>query len=330
MKRFFGLLCALLLPAVAFGGYNVVEREVECTAWECYDDTGCGRYGDYFDFLWRVGEYARSVGVAELDAQIEAICRGEAEPSEEALPNAALAEALIDALNARFLHEGLAERPLVVETVFAQTVDGVRERHLRVTDPYVGTFSAMLYLPATPGPHPAVVALHGHGQTPGEFFVELGGAMYIDHGYALLIPSLRGMCATQAQPFLLHELLLHGFSLQTTSHYETMLMLKYLRFLGEGDRPLVDGARIGLLGHSGGGNTGNVTARIDAGLAAYAIDEFTEYAGGCSSFTDNMAPALFPYYPMINGSEDTLVPTLRVPYGRLAPDIVLDFFAENL
>lgn len=125
------------------------------------------------------------------------------------------------------------------------------------------------------------------------------------------------------------ELLLDGFTRMGLRVYETFLGLKYLRYL-----PAVASERIGLIGHSGGSSTGNLTVRLDPGVSAYVSDHTVDYAEWVPFFRVyhcETVPELYPYSLLINDFETGSVPVKTVPYGytgRMGE--IFDFFDRHL
>ena len=96
----------------------------------------------------------------------------------------------------------------------------------------------------------------------------------------------------------------------------------------------MDPARIGLIGHSGGSSTGNLTVRLGAGFAAYVSDYHVEYAEWVADFEVihcETVPALYPYAALINDFATSATPVLTVPYGYTdGVEPIFGFFDQHL
>jgi len=204
-------------------------------------------------------------------------------------------------------------------------------------DPYVGAFEGILLLPEGPGPFPAVLALHGHGDRA-EVYRDLHhGRDYPAHGIALLMLTLRGMNLDAHEYRAWHALLSRGLHLMGVRVYEAERALAYLRA-----RPEIDAHRVGLIGHSGGSSVGNLLVRLEPGLTAYVSDHYVDFRSKHVWEPDHCesVPGLVPLSALINDLSTARVPVLRVPYGygrrkwlgleARESRRILDFLAEKL
>jgi dipeptidyl aminopeptidase/acylaminoacyl peptidase len=231
---------------------------------------------------------------------------------------------------------GLDERELHV-TTFAETAgEGFIARRLIFRDPLVGELEALALDPIAPLPPkrvPAIIGLHGHFDTPKVFADAYLGAELAASGYFVLIPQLRAMNCFGPEAEISFALLKSGFTLMGMRVYETLLMLKYLRFL---DR--VDATRIGILSHSGGSSTANLAVQLTSGLAAQVTDYFVDWRDHCTEFSFasvhcETLPAMFPLGPSLQDERYLDLPRLGVEYAFESPNTrarIRSFFAENL
>ena len=197
--------------------------------------------------------------------------------------------------------------------LYEQEQSGYTERHLLLEDPWVGDFFAILLLPPGAGETavPGVLSVHGHGQQAGDVITDLFGEEYPEHGYALLTFTLRGMGGDASEDEAARVLLLEGFTLEAIRIYESLLALKYLRWL-----PQVDASKLAVVGHSGGSIAWNLAIRDSPPIQAYVSDlQGTYYDLWKGWVLDDTIPALHPYYPAINELEGTGIPVLEVDYS---------------
>jgi hypothetical protein len=309
---------------------NVEEREDPGAVPACPDPAPCT--ADYERFITLSAEHARHTSAPKIAQTLTRIDNGAVPLVPGPVAAETLKAAVTDGLNIGFLLEGLGPRPLTVTTIARKAAAGGEERTLLFNDPLVGEFKGILILPEGPGPFPAVVALHGHNDTAEIYRDQYHGSEYPGRGYAILMLSLRAMGSGTAA-LIEHEislkLLLNGFTLMGLRVYESLLALKYLRHL-----PEVSGASIGLIGHSGGSSTGNLSVRLGAGFAAYVSDHQVDYAEWVPSievYHCETVPALYPYSALINDFSTSLTPVKTVPYKYTnGMDEIFDFLDTRL
>ncbi len=291
----------------------VEERWDSEQAWDCADDPeGC--IETYLALPELAAAWARPISEGELEAQLEAIEDGlVAVLSPDEVGDAELDSAVGQALAMGFLLDGLDERDLVVTVVHEQERAGYTERHLIFDDPWVGSFFGILLLPegAEDEPVPGVLSVHGHGQQAGDVLEDLFGAEYPAHGYALLTFTFRGMGADASEDEAARALLLEGFTLEALRIYESLLALKYLRWLRE-----VDADRLAVVGHSGGSLAWNLAIRDRPPIQAFVSDLQGSYYDIWKGWLlDDTIPALYPYHAAINELAGTGVAVKRVDYS---------------
>ncbi|HEY3355357.1 MAG TPA: hypothetical protein VGQ83_19060 [Polyangia bacterium] len=305
---------------------NVTEQEQPGADWSCGAPESCR--ADYDAFPGRAAAYARPIDETELNAQLWDMLVGNAPEYTAPLAPAALRDALLDAMNARFLIDGLDARPLLVGvTARAETADAF-ELTLLFDDPWVGRFKGILLLPKGAGPFPGLVAIHGHGDQAAIYRDDYHGREWPGRGYAILMLTMRVMGIDLDEHEVTHDLLRQGFDLMALRMYESLLGLKYLRW-----HPAVDPARVGLIGHSGGSSTGNLTVRVDLGVPAFVSDNTVDWFQ--SSVTElyhcETAPGLYPFHLLVNDFTTSTVPVKSVPYGYTnGMDEIFTFMDQHL
>ncbi len=293
--------------------------------WKCEDIRKCDE--DYLRFAELAAKHADITMSQELD-----ILGGDVNNLppiySDPIKNQKLREMIIDALNIDFLLKGMDKRPLnarVVEKV--ETKSRVKWRIL-LSDPFVGDFELLYFTPNSAGPHPAVVAAHGHGESAESFATDFALHQFPDKGYALAVPTFRVMGADEYEDRLVRRLMVRGFTLMGIRVYEILLTKKYLR-----SQDKIRKDRIGLLGHSEGGVTGNLAVRIDDGFAAYVCDCKGSYLGVYENryLLDDYVPRLFRIHKQINDLTMTKTPTKKIPYARNPQwDSIFKFFDRFL
>ncbi|MCZ7586903.1 MAG: dienelactone hydrolase family protein [Deltaproteobacteria bacterium] len=296
--------------------FCVTEDTTPGADWECATDT-CGCTAGYERFVEIAAPYAAPISDARLQEQLDAIAAGQVPLAAGRLGEAELEERILDALGIDFLLDGINGRPLTVTTQFVYDAGPYEEHYLVFEDPYVGRFETILLLPKNaPRPLPGIVGVHGHFDTAASFRDINHGRDFAEDGYAVLMPTMRVSCADENEDAVTRLMLKNGFAFYTVRAYETLLALKYLRYHAE-----VDGARVGLIGHSAGSMMGNLLVRVDGGFKAYVSDNIGAYFNwidgpdGEDWIPDETTPALYPIHPSINDLSDARTPTLSVPYG---------------
>jgi hypothetical protein len=317
-------------PAAGTMPYNVLEREDLGAEWECRRPGYC--IEDYRRFLRLAKDYAEPIPRDEIRRQLRAIDDGEVELVPGPLSADELRGAIVDILNIPFLLDGINGRLLVVTTIDIVETADYYEYHLLFQDGWVGVFEGYLLTPKGEGPFPAVVAIHGHDDDARIYRDRYHGSEYPAHGYAILMLTMRAMSggvASLVEHNIALDLLTDSFTLIGLRVYETLLGAKYLRYL-----PGISEDRIGLIGHSGGSSAGNLTVRVDPGIAAYVSDytvDYAEWVPVLGIYHCETVPELYPYNLLINDFATSSTPILSVPYGYTnGMDEIFSFFDEYL
>jgi len=323
--------------ASTFQGGGVLVNESQGSEWDCRHKRGCDCVDGYLQFL----EMARAGDNAKTEDELKGSFRNadEGRVAQESVTPKELADRLVRILNVDFFWDNIESELLHVTIAQKREHQNYFEQELLLSNEYVGTWRAILLLPKGPGPHPAIVALHGHGDSPESFRDRLFGKDYPAHGYAILIPAFRLMCGGASEGKISKELLLHGHSLLGVRCYETLLAVKFLLA-----NKAVDSERLGLIGHSGGSALGNLVFRIDPRFRACVTDNVSTYhrsvserGGFDDNYFDDMLPGLFPLHEAINDFENIGRPVFEAPYGYRDPHTnnsimprIFDFFDDHV
>jgi dienelactone hydrolase len=282
---------------------------------------------DYERFVWLASAHARPVAFDDVLSRLREIDEGRV-PQEPRLGEDVLRQRIVDELGIDFLLEGLTSRTLEVRRLSRAERDGFVEHELELRDPWVGTFGALLLEPTSPGPHPAIVAVHGHGDTMQVYRDDYHGSEHAPRGYVTLILSMRAM-GSGAAALLEHDaartLMESGFSLMGLRVYETLVGIRYARQLAS-----VDPSRVALIGHSGGSSTGNLVVHLEPTLSAFVADhqvDFAEWTARVEIVHCETVPGLYPVSAQIHDRSVSPVPTLEVPYRYTnGMQEIFDFF----
>lgn len=302
----------------------IVEQTDLGASWSC----GAGCLDAWFTLADRYPEAAHPVPAEEVAAQVAALA--DAPPAEsQGLAGQELRGALLEGLNLGFLLDA-PDAPLTVTLIAEQEHDTYADRTLLFEGPATGTFPARLLVPHGPGPFPAVVGLHGHGDTPSKFLDKYMGHELADAGYVVLVPLLRAHDCSQTENDVARALLEDGFTLMGMRVWEALLMARYLK-----SRPFVAPDRLGLLGHSGGSSTANLVVRVTGCYAALVTDYLQDYRNTCGpdDIHCETIPAVAPLAPDVNDASTLPIPRLKVSYafeGDEERQAIRDFFAEHL
>jgi len=215
--------------------------------------------------------------------------------------------------------------------------DAPREQRLLFRDPWVGHFEGLLLLPEGDGPFPALLALHGHGDSEGRYRDLHHARDYAARGIAILMIRFRAMEIDACEHQLARELVARGITLMGMRVYESLVALRHL-----GERSDIDASRLGMIGHSGGSSTGNLVIRLAPELRAYVSDHGVDYRHVVwyEPWHCETVPGLAPLARQVNDLSSAHVPVWRVPYSfgrekwfdrdaREAQQLV-DFFAREL
>ncbi|MDP8256020.1 MAG: hypothetical protein P9M14_09740 [Candidatus Alcyoniella australis] len=279
-----------------------------------YSPGGCDEYGlpvdDYCEFIALATRHAQPMGRKRLKQRL--LSRSPAQTMRQ-IDGPLLADTIVDALNIGFLLEGLERRPLHVYLLKQELHWEYERSDLLFVDPYVGAFHCLLLIPRGPGPFPALIALHGHGESPELFVHEHYGGQLAASGYIVLIPELRCSDADAWEDLAASELLLQGFSLLGLHAYEALLGQRFLETLAE-----LDPGRVGLVGHSGGSVLGNLLVWIDPRIGCYVSDcqgSYLSLEARSGRLLDEMLPALHPFAENINRLQSCPARVYEAPYG---------------
>jgi hypothetical protein len=304
---------------------RVDESERLGTTWDCSDSAIC--IDDYLAFPERAVEYSRPLSEEDLNSWIDDCRYGRVTVHTETLKPETLREGLLGALNIRFLLEGLDKRPLEVAIIRREDHGDYTEEEILFTDPFVGTFQGILLLPPGPGPHRGIVAVHGHSDSAAVFRDDYHGTAYPPEGFAILMLTMRAMGFDEKETEATWALLSNGFNLIGLRIYESLLGFKYLRW-----RKDIDEFRLGLIGHSGGSSTGNLTIRLEPRLRAYVSDHMVAYMTSDMDIIHcETVPAVYPYNRLINYFDTAEVPVLSVTYGYPnGPGELIEFFKQKI
>ncbi|MDP8254412.1 MAG: hypothetical protein P9M14_01555 [Candidatus Alcyoniella australis] len=303
--------------------------------WICApgDEYGCSCYEDYEQFIIEAQQFAAPLpgGLDELLAQLDAIEGGDVPIVEGPLEPEEMRRIVLEALNVDFLIQGIDQRPLWTVIVSQEQQTNSLQQRIVFSDPYIGSFEALLAIPDDGEELPAIVVRHGHTEYPQGTFGQTFGSGAVRRGYVVLIPHSRALCGGDYERTTTMDLLIEGFTFQGLRYYETLLMHKYLRYLGWRDNT-VDADALGLLGHSGGAASVNLSVRIDQGFAAFVGDFNSTYCwlDDVGRFLDDTVPPLWAYHDLINDYTTCPMPYYAAQYGELNNQDLWDFFEENL
>ncbi len=321
---------------------NVVETNDSKADWSCSDRATCT--GDYEAFILKaLPMYGHPISQAALDAQIKALDDGAVPLETKKLSQAELASRILAGANIEFLVNGIDARKLEVKTTATTAANGMVERDLVFVDPWVGTFKGVLLAPTGSGPFPTVIAIHGHPDDAEIYRDSYHGKDFPGRGYAILMLTMRAMAIDAAEHQITIDLLRAGFSLVGMRVYETLLGLKYLRFLAEKDKS-IDGARLGLIGHSGGSSASDLTVRIEPRVKAYVSDNSVDWhrsdtawdtlVGNIEPYHCETLPALYPVNEQIRDFSTASSSIDKVAYAtaqsQSGNDGLITFFDMHL
>lgn len=286
----------------------------------------------YRDFIKNNEQYQKPTSMTEIQSKI-----GNARAYLETNPSGKVADDLrgkiIEELNINFLLDELNERELLVTTIASHQYEAYLEKELLFEDPQVGTFSGLLLIPNQEREsYPAIVGLHGHGDSKEIFKQKYFGEDLVDEGFIVIMPSFRAMACDELERDISKELLLKGFTLMGLRVYETHLLIKYLK-----SKDFVDKNKIGIIGHSGGSHTANVVSRVSQDLKAGVYDYDSFMLDFCIENNPDIhcqtVPSLAYYDPQINDHSTLKFPSRKFEYGYKElndKQEVINFFNENL
>lgn len=199
-------------------------------------------------------------------------------------------------------------------------------------DEAVGRFEVVLLLPEGEGPFPAVVLAHGHQEDATSFLVNRFGWELAEAGFVVAAPTLRANDAEDIESAVSWRLLEAGATFMGVRVYEHLLVAKLLAA-----RPEVEGP-VGLVGHSGGAVTANLTARLrhpdDGGVDALVSDFTSPYLSvdwELDRIFDDTAPDLFDWSNAVADLDAAWQPALALDYGfPEGVDSIIDFLDATL
>ena len=267
---------------------------------------------DYWAFL----ELAESEGDARtqeaLRESITELFDGGTRYEEGPTDPEVLREAIVSATNLGFLLEGIAARPLRVAEVRREPWSRGTQIELALEDPWVGEFSALLFMPDTDPPHVGLVAHPGHWEDADEHRDLRHVDELVRAGFAVAVLDARAHEAYVVESDLTEAMIVAGHIFMGVRVYETLLLRRELRARAD-----VHPDRIALTGHSGGSSSGNLAVRLDDGWAAYASDFVTEYLYATPQweYVDETVPDLHRWFPVINDLDTASVPSSLFEYG---------------
>ncbi len=337
-------------------GVRVLDRLIGES--ECPDQLECVAPYERFAALPEVQAAARPYDdcEAELDGWYDDRAAGEPIRWSPLPPDPghALGEQILGRSNLAFLFddEGFWARPMDVvigqETIRTSgTGASYRQREVWFTDPLVGDVRALHLLPMDGDASvPTVIVLPGHAEGP-EQHRDRRFAQYLpENGLAALIINFRAWYMPYDHEATV-QLVCQRQSMMMVRGYEAMLGFKYLEAVEEGC-----GARVGMLGHSGGSLTANLLAWLDVNPTDALVSDLTsgymgvdEFQGGFSIDCETHEQ-LAGLAEEINDLDAAPRPVQQVPYGYptentlewgepdpddlLALDHFVPFFREQL
>ena len=110
------------------------------------------------------GEIRRLLG--RMDHEQEPILENPPAPG-------AMRDRILDGLNIHALLEGPGQKVPDFQLADPKARGTLQETEVLISDPYVGRIRGLLVAPRTGGPYPAVLAVHGHTDTPEELLERL-------------------------------------------------------------------------------------------------------------------------------------------------------------
>lgn len=256
---------------------------------------------------------------------------------------------IIQELKIDFLVRGIHRRNMVVTLVAERRGKGFFEKEMLFTDPQVGTFPVLLLVPDKERiAKSAVIGLHGHD---GSFwdFQSIIGRQLAAEGFPVIMPSFRAF-SVPVDVVLSEELYLNGFTLSGLRVYESLLLIKYLKYKGFNT--------FGIIGHSAGSNVAYQAALINQDIKALIYDQepdllslLTAGESHCEMLTDfndhthfnrhpynafphcDTLPGLAYYGPQIIKELDLKVPHIKLNYGYSSTGDftrIVDFLYEKM
>lgn len=298
----------------------------------------CSDVSSYKQFIKNNKKHSKHFTKEELDNQFdEAAAYIDAHPEGKTAEH--LKRKITKKLNIRFLLKNIDRKELNVEIISVHKHKKYNEKELLFKNTEVGDISVLLLIPKRNGPWPAIVGLHGHGDSKKIFKNNYFGKDLVKKGFVVIMPDLRAMCCNKPEETISERLLSNGFTLMGLRIYETHLLIEYLK-----SRNFVN-KKIGIIGHSGGSELINLVVRISNDIKAGISDFESDMLDLCWDRKDcippspncrthcQTIPALSYYMPQINDSATLKIPFLKFNYKYPESDDkqeVLNFFEENL
>ena len=270
----------------------------------------------YYDFIEKNIQYKKSISKEELDNQIIDADKNPYNGPE--LTASEIKEIIIDSLNIEFLIDKLPQREFKVSVLQRIEFSEYTQKTLLFDNPDVGTFNAILLIPKEGETLPAIVGLHGHGDSSKIFMNDYFGTELAKAGFVVIMPSFRVMECGETERKLSEELLLNGFSLMGLRVYESLLLIEYIK-----SNNLVDNSKIGIMGYSGGSTTSNLVARVSDDVKALVYDFKAQFSLGCDNppfIHCETVPTFASYRNQINDQSLLKIPSVNFGYGYKPTD----------
>ena len=283
----------------------------------------------YLNFVTINGLYAKPRTIGEFERQY-----GLASDFLKANPYGKFTKdikgTIIQELNIGFLLRGLNRGELRTKTGYIRQYEKYTEKKLLFIDPQVGAFSALLLLPNNKEKsYPAIIGLHGHGDSSEIFRDRYFGKELAREGFVVLLISFRAMSLDSTEDDISKKLYRKGFTLMGLRVYEALLLVKYLK-----QAEFADGNKLGIMGHSGGATVAYLVSRISPDLRAGVYDwsppllDRVPPGMHCETI-----PGLAYYNAQINDTATIPFNTREFKYGYPGPNDkreVINFFKNNL
>lgn len=156
--------------------------------------------------------------------------------------------------------------------ILAVVPEGERCRQTLIFDhPLTGPFRVELRTPRRQARFGALVAIHGHGDTPEKMLEEYFRNDFFRNDVVIAAPSVRTFDSGRDELGVSEKFVLAGTGLLIPHTVEQWLVVEYLRTLH-----YVDAGRVGIFGHSGGSDIAVLTAALRGDIRAVSIDHVSE------------------------------------------------------
>lgn len=297
--------------------------------WDCLFEEGCDCIQEYLKIPTRIHLQSETVFEKNLSNRLQLIASGKQQLKLDPLPPDILQDKIIYALKNGFLLQDMNRRKLTVTTVKETIATHYVEKTLLLKDPIIGTIKAVIRKPKTPGKYPGIIGLPGHKSSSSSYLEHNFGNEYPQRGYVIIVPTLRGSCGGKTESKTALSLLTKGLTFQGIRDYETLLMLRYLKFLNE-----VDDKNIGIICHSGGCAVLNHHIRTNYKSYRAAVTDLTANYGEIfneKDLIDSTTPDLYPLHFLITDFSTSEVPVLKIKYSHIGEmENVFSFFNKYL